>query len=375
MDNVEWVNDLRLKASYGTTGNSEIGNYAALGLIASDNSYNYNGGSGWIVGTVGNNALTWETQKNLTVGVATRLFDRVDFSLDYYHKLTVDMLMDIPLSYTTGHGSGMGNVGSLLNTGVEISAGVDIFNNNDFMWRIQGTFAYNKTEIRKLYNGLDELAMPDYGMKWEVGHDPYEYYLVEYAGVDPRDGEAMFYDLNGNKTKNLSTDYMQLCGLNMISPWTGGFGTTVSWKGLTLNADFSWIGERYLFNKERLFTENPANLSAINQTTTMLDMWMEPGQVTNVPKASVSRNYFGVTTYFYENAAFVRLKNLTLSYDLPSQLLKKTKVVKGAKIFFTGRNLLTFTGFSGLDPEVDSNGYLAQYPNPKQYSIGLEVKF
>lgn len=144
MDNVEWVNDLRLKASYGTTGNSEIGNYAALGLIASDNSYNYNGGSGWIVGTVGNNALTWETQKNLTVGVATRLFDRVDFSLDYYHKLTVDMLMDIPLSYTTGHGSGMGNVGSLLNTGVEISAGVDIFNNNDFMWRIQGTLRITK---------------------------------------------------------------------------------------------------------------------------------------------------------------------------------------------------------------------------------------
>ena len=375
LNDVEWINDLRLKGSYGTTGNSEIGNYASLGLIASSNKYNYNGNSGWIVGTVGNNSLTWETQKNLTIGVATRLFDRVDLNVDYYHKLTVDMLMDIPLSYTTGHGSGMGNVGSLLNTGVEITAGVDIFNTNDFAWRVQGTFAYNKTEIRKLYNGLDELAMPDYGMKWEVGHDPYEYYLVKYVGVDPRDGEAMFYDLDGNITKNLSTDYMQLSGLNMISPWTGGFGTTVSWKGLTLNADFSWIGERYLFNKERLFTENPANLSAINQTTTMLDMWMEPGQITNVPKASVSRNYFGVTTYFYENAAFVRLKNLTLSYDLPSQLLKKTKVVKGVKVFFTGRNLLTFTGFSGLDPEVDSNGYLAQYPNPKQYSIGLEVKF
>ena len=375
LNDVEWINDLRLKGSYGTTGNSEIGNYASLGLIASSNKYNYNGNSGWIVGTVGNNSLTWETQKNLTIGVATRLFDRVDLNVDYYHKLTVDMLMDIPLSYTTGHGSGMGNVGSLLNTGVEITAGVDIFNTNDFAWRVQGTFAYNKTEIRKLYNGLDELAMPDYGMKWEIGHDPYEYYLVKYVGVDPRDGEAMFYDLDGNITKNLSTDYMQLSGLNMISPWTGGFGTTVSWKGLTLNADFSWIGERYLFNKERLFTENPANLSAINQTTTMLDMWMEPGQITNVPKASVSRNYFGVTTYFYENAAFVRLKNLTLSYDLPSQLLKKTKVVKGVKVFFTGRNLLTFTGFSGLDPEVDSNGYLAQYPNPKQYSIGLEVKF
>lgn len=375
LNNVEWLNDLRLKFSYGTTGNSEIGNYASLGTVAANSSYNYNGKPGWIVGTVGNADLTWETQKNLTVGVATRVFDRANFSLDYYRKETVDMLMDIPLSYTTGHGSGMGNVGSLLNTGFEMTFDVDIFKNDQFRWNVYGTLAYNKTEITKLYNGLDELTMADYGMKWQVGHDPYEYYLVKFAGVDPRDGEAMYYDLNGNKTKEFSDSYMQLCGLNMISPWTGGFGTTLSWKGITLNADFSWIGERYLFNKERLFTENPANISAINQTTKMLDMWMEPGQITDVPKASVSRNYFGMTTYFYENAAFLRLKNLTISYDLPSSLLKKTKVVKGVRVFGTGRNLLTFTGFSGLDPEIDSNGYLAEYPNPKQFSIGLEVKF
>ena len=375
LQDVDWLNDLRLKVTYGTTGNSEIGNYASLGLIASGNNYGYNQSNGWIVGTVGNTDLTWETQKNLTVGVSTRVFDRVNFSLDYYRKMTVDMLMDIPMSYTTGHGSGMGNVGSLLNTGMELTFNVDIIRNNNLTWNAYANFAYNKTEIRKLYNGLDELTMADYGMKWQVGHDPYEYYLVKFAGVDPRDGEAMYYDLDGNKTKEFSQSYMQLSGLNMISPWTGGFGTTVSWKGLTLTADFSWIGKRYLFNKERLFAENPAMMSNVNQTTNMLDMWMEPGDVTNVPKASVSRDYFGVTTYFYENAAFVRLKNLTLSYDLPSSLLKKTKVVKGVRIFATGRNLLTFTKFSGLDPEIDSNGYLAEYPNPKQYTIGLEVKF
>lgn len=168
---------------------------------------------------------------------------------------------------------------------------------------------------------------------------------------------------------------MQLTGRTMVSPWAGGFGTSVSWKGLTVTADFSWIGERWMTDLDRLFTENPANISVLNQTVRMLDMWQKPGDVTNVPKASVARTYFGYTDYFQSNAAFVRLKNLTIAYDLPQQLLKKTKIVKGVKVFATGRNLLTFTNYTGLDPEVDSNGTRAEYPNPKQFTIGLEVKF
>ena len=371
-----WMDDLRLKVTYGTTGNSELdSNYAYMGSVASSSSYNYAGQSGWIVGTVGNEDLTWETQKNLTAGFSARLFDRLDLNFDYYRKTTVDMLLNVPMSWTTGHSSVMANVGSMRNQGFEASFAVDIFNNNRIKWNIYGNVAYNKTIITKLYNGLDELTFADYGMKWQVGHDPNELFLVKWAGVDPRDGEVMYYDLNGNKTKNYSQSYMQFSGKHMISPWNGGFGTTVSWKGLTVNADFSWIGERWMTDLDRLFAENPGNISGLNQTVRMLDMWMEPGDVTNVPKASVARTYFGYTDMYNSNAAFLRLKNLTVSYDLPQHLLKKTKVVKGVRVFATGRNILTFTNYTGLDPEVDSNGTRAEYPNPRQYTIGLEVKF
>ena len=375
LQDVEWMDDLRLKVTYGTTGNSEIGNYAYMGSVAASSSYNYNGQTGWIVGTVGNDDLTWETQKNLTAGFSTRLFNRLDVNFDYYRKETVDMLMQVPMSWTTGHNSVMANVGSLRNQGFEASFALDIINNNTVKWNLYGNVAYNKTVITKLYNGLDELTFPDYGMKWQVGHDPNEFYNVKFAGVDPRDGEAMYYDLNGNVTKEFSQSYMQLTGRTMVSPWAGGFGTSVSWKGLTVTADFSWIGERWMTDLDRLFTENPANISVLNQTVRMLDMWQKPGDVTNVPKASVARTYFGYTDYFQSNAAFVRLKNLTIAYDLPQNLLKKTKIVKGVKVFATGRNLLTFTDYTGLDPEVDSNGTRAEYPNPKQFTIGLEVKF
>ena len=376
LQDTDWMNDLRLKVTYGTTGNSELGsNYAYMGSVASSSDYNYNGQPGWIVGTVGNSDLTWETQKNLTAGFTTRLFDRLDVSFDYYRKTTVDMLMDVPMSWTTGHSTVAANVGSLRNQGFEASFGVDIFNNNRIKWNVYGNVAYNKTIITKLYNGLDELTMADYGMKWQVGHDPNEHYAVKFAGVDPRDGEAMYYDLNGNITKEYSQEYMQLIGKTMVSPWSGGFGTSVSWKGLTVNADFSWIGERWMKDLDRLFTENPANASSINMSANLLNMWQEPGDVTNVPKASVARDYFGYTDMYLSNAAFLRLKNLTVSYDLPQHLLKKTKIVKGVRVFATGRNLLTFTSYTGLDPEVDSNATRGAYPNPRQYTIGLEVKF
>ena len=375
LEGTTWLNDLRLKASYGTTGNSEIGNYAALGLVAGGSSYNYKDNSGWVIGTVGNNDLTWEQLQNLSVGVSARVFDRVDLSVEFYNKKTTNMLMDIPLSYTTGHSSGMGNVGELTNKGMDIDLRVDLLNTNDWRWNIYANFSYNTTEIDKLFNGIDELAFPESGLKYQIGHNPYEYYAVKMAGVDPRDGLPMYYDLNGNITKNFSMEYMQFVGKNMDANWSGGFGTTLSWKGLTLMADFSWVGERYIINNDRFFMEEPANMSVVNMDKKMLTMWQKPGDITNVPRYDVNRQNFLNTDYFLENAAFLRLKNLTISYDLPSSLLKKTKFFEGVRVFATGKNLITVTDFSGVDPEIDSNIAMGNYPNARQYSFGVEVKF
>ena len=375
LNDVEWLNDLRLKISYGTTGNSEIGNYASLGMVAGGGSYNYNNQSGWVIGTVGNSDLTWETLKNFSAGVSTKVFDRLDFSVEYYQKKTVDMLMNVPFSMTTGHSTGMGNVGTLLNTGVDLNMNLEVLNTNNLRWNVYANFNYNKTKIQSLFNGLDELAFPQYGLKYQVGHDPNEYFSVLCAGVDPRDGALMYYDLNGNKTKTFTMDNMQFTGKKMFAPCSGGFGTSVSWKGLSAMIDFSWIGERYLINNDRFFTENPTNSNMVNMNKRMLTMWQKPGDITDVPRYGVASENLLRTNYFLENAAFVRLKNVTISYELPKSILKKTKIVEGVRIFTTGRNLLTFTQFSGIDPEIDSNLALGDYPNSRQYTLGLEVKF
>ena len=136
LNDVEWLNDLRLKISYGTTGNSEIGNYASLGMVAGGGSYNYNNQSGWVIGTVGNSDLTWETLKNFSAGVSTKVFDRLDFSVEYYQKKTVDMLMNVPFSMTTGHSTGMGNVGTLLNTGVDLNMNLEVLNTHNRRWNV-----------------------------------------------------------------------------------------------------------------------------------------------------------------------------------------------------------------------------------------------
>ena len=373
LEDVEWLNDLRIKGSYGTTGNSEIGNYASLGTVAAGQNYGPN--SGWVIGTVGNADLTWEEQRNMTVGLGFRVFDRLDVNLDYYRKKTVNMLMDVPLSYTTAHASGMGNVGQLLNTGIELDLRLNVLNTRDWNWNIYANFSYNKMEIEALYNGLDELVLPNTGLKYQVGHDPFEYYTVKFAGVDSRDGLPMYYDLNGNKTKTFSNEYQQFTGLKRFAPWSGGFGTTVAWKGITLSADFSWIGERYIINNDRFFMEAPVNMSVVNMSKRMLNMWMEPGDVTDIPRADVTRDPLLSTDYFLENAAFLRLKNLTISYDLPQNWVKKTKILGGVRVFATGKNLFTVTDFSGVDPEVDSNVAMGNYPNSRQYTFGLEVKF
>ncbi len=373
MDGIDWLNDLRIKFSYGTTGNSSLpSNYLSLGTIAGDSKYNYGQLTGWAVGNVENKNLTWETIKNLNIGLSTRMFDRLELNVEYYQKKTVDMLMEVPYSYTTGHSLGWGNVGSMMNKGVDIEVKVDILDTNDFSWDVYANLNYNKAEILSLFNGQDEYVIPNTGLKYKVGHDPYEYYSVLWAGVDPRDGAAMWYDLNGNKTKTFSESNSQFTGLKQIAPCSGGFGTNFTWRGLSVAADFSWIGERYIMHNERFFTENPANGSTINLSKDMLTMWQKPGDVTNVPRKGIEPQF---DSKFYENAAFVRLKNLTISYTLPKSIMRKTKIMENLRIFATGRNLLTFTKYTGIDPEVDSNIGLANYPNPRQYTFGLEIKF
>ena len=370
MDAIDWLDDLSLRASYGTTGNSGIDNYAYFGLIGSGRKYNGDESLG--ISQASNYDLTWETVKATNIGVTFRVFDRLSMNVDYYNKKTEDMLLEIPYSYTTGFGSGWGNVGSMVNRGVDLDFKVDVINSNDFYWAIKANFNYNHNEITELFDGRDEFALPNYGLKYKIGHDCGELYQVRYAGVDSRDGKQMWYDKNGNLTKvyNEEEDAV-LIGKSVYAPYTGGFGTEFQWRGISVNADFTWAKDKYMINNDNYFLENANQGLSVNQTTKMLNIWTKPGDITDIPKLGEAIQF---DSHLVEDASFLRLKNVTIQYSLPSSLLKHTGF-KNVNIFAIGRNLLTWTKYRGYDPEPDINLVRFNYPNTRQFVFGAEITF
>ena len=372
MQSAEWLNELSLKASYGTTGNSAFSGdpyYPSLGLVEVGK---YQGGSAFGISSVQNDDLTWEKQKSLNIGISTRMFNRLDLSVDFYNKVTSDMLMTIPYSYTTGHGSGWGNIGSMYNRGFEVSVQYELFNTKDFYWSIAGNINYNKNQITELFGGRSEYVLPNTGIKYQVGESLGDFYYVRWVGVDPEDGQQIWLDDKGNETKEYSDNYAVFTGKNQYAPWSGGFNTRLSWKGFSVDANFSFMLGKYLINNDRYFVENPNFVGQFNQSVEMANMWTTPGQITDIPAANSTRQF---DTHLLENASFMRLKNLTISYSFPESLLSKVGFIKGVRIFGVGRNLWTVTQYKGADPEIDSNLQLGKYPNTRQFAVGAELTF
>jgi hypothetical protein len=240
-------------------------------------------------------------------------------------------------------------------------------------WGVKANFNYNKNEITELFNGLDEYVISNSGLKLQVGKPFGEFYLVERSHIDPRDGKQVWYDADGNLTKTYdATNNSVFTGKQRFAPWTGGFGTTFQWKGLSVSADFTWALGKYAMNNDLYFYENAAMGGTYNQSESMLNMWTSPGQVTDIPAAS---EQIQMDDHLLEDASFCRLKKLTIGYNLPETWFSNMQFVKGVNVYATGRNLLTFTKYTGFDPEPDSNVIQFNYPNTREYIIGCEITF
>lgn len=377
-----WLTDLQVKYSVGSTGNSEIGNYRSLGLTGKTQ---YNGDAGLVIAQPSNKELGWEKQIQSNVGLTARLFDRVNIDVNYYNRKTKNMLMSTPLAYTTGFSSMMLNVGQLTNNGVEVEVSYDAFRSRDAFVNVYANFAYNANKIDKLFNGQQSWDRPSYYLSYVVGKS-INYYMAEFAGVDKNDGLAMWYTKgnHGNgktvhefnpetMTKTYSNDLLQDVGKAYYPNMNGGFGFTASWKGLSLNADFAFVLNKYMLNIDYQFSTNNANAKqSFNQSRDMLKMWKKPGDITDIPSLA-TENVFD--TRVLQNASFLRLKNLTLSYSLPQQWMQATRFFDSVRIYATARNLFTATKYKGGDPEKDGNISLGFYPGTRQYMLGVEVSF
>ena len=374
------VNDLNLKVSYGTQGNASIGNYQHLGLISASSKYMDTESK--VLSQPSNPGLTWEQQALFTVGVNGRFFDMLDVNVEFYNRVTTDMLMDVPYNYTTGFSSLKANVGSLSNMGVDLMIGLDILRGRDYYLRASTTFNYNAEKVTGLFNGLDRWEMTGYGLAYVIGK-PVMFYAPIFAGIDPADGAPMWYLPGENvdeTTMNETTKVFDEAGLTQNTgkrytpPIYGGFSIGGGWRGISVQADFSYVLGKTLINNDAYFYGNPNAFAEQNYHKAVADFWTPENTDAQYP--DWSKGYImQFDTHMYENANFLRLKNLQVAYALPKKLLAGQNVLNGLKVTFTGRNLLTATKYSGIDPEVAGNLTLGRLGNSKQYLFGLELTF
>ena len=375
LENVSWLDNAQLLASIGTSGNSSIPDYDHLALVAGGPIYGLEGQvlPGLAPYSKGNEDLTWEKTTILNITMKLGFLNRFNLTAEFYNKYTSDMLMAVPVSVVGGYSTRWSNMGAMVNRGVDLDLNVNVLKFKDFLWTVSANASYNKNEIKELYEGRDEYELSTTGLFLKKGHSFGEFYTNRFAGVNPANGDALWYDKNGNLTNECLDEDKVLVGKSYIAPWQGGFGTSLSWKGFTVSTQFSWVADRWMMNNDRYFNESNGTFVNYNQSKKMLyDRWKKPGDVATVPRYGIAAQ---LDSRFLEDASFLRWKNLMVSYTLPANLLAPLKVVENIRVYAQGQNLLTFTKFQGMDPESSMNIYAAQYPMSRQFSIGLEIGF
>lgn len=370
------ISDLSFKVSYGTQGNSGIGDYNHRRYMSPSSAYG--GYTTWMVSNVGNPNLMWESQGTLNIAANIELWRKLSIGVEYYRRQTNDMLMTIPLAPSSGFSGRAGNVGGMRNSGIDISLNYDIYASKDWFVNFHATFNYNKNQLTDLWEpGLKYADIGNGLQAYSVG-DPFPTWAMqEWRGVDPESGMDLWTTADGGTTSNYNEAALVNLGTSPYAPYTGGFGVTAMWKGISLTADFSWVHGNYALNNTMYFVANPDMVisSQFNQCDMAWDYWQQEGDQARYPRLDSSEP-IRFDSRMLEKASFLRLKYVQLAYSLPSHIMEKTKFIKGLKVWVGGRNLWTVTGYNGLDPEAAESGVdVDTYPNTRQFTFGLEFKF
>ena len=357
MSRFEKINQLKVRASYGTTGNQD--GISDFGTFNGYSKTSYNGISGYYHSVLGNADLKWETSEQFDLGADLRMFDsRLNVSADFYIKNTRDLLMDKKISQTSGFSEIKTNAGSIRNTGIELSISGTPIRTADFEWNIGANITYNKNQITDLGTwGNEDNKFVNGDYLYEVGKPLGTWYMVEWAGVNPETGEVWFYDQKGGKTEDISQAPFVDKFKSSEVPVFGGFDTNLT----------------YIMNATRWYVDNH-NFNG-NKPAYMLNMWRKPGDITTVPRFDTQNNPSPWASQFLEDASFLRLKTLRLSWTPSHKLLEKQKLFQSISLFCQGENLFTVTGYSGMDPEVSGDTDYMSYPTPISVTFGVNINF
>ena len=383
MSGVSFVDDLKLKASYGVLGNAEIGNYRTQTTFGGATGQ-YLGGSTVTITQLGNDEITWEEEQAINIGLDYSLFNnRLFGTVDFWRTNNNELLYDVPFFQNAGVANNniTTNIGKLRNQGIDLEVGGIILDTDGFRWDSRFNVTFLENELVEL-TGEDTIFNGNVP-NLIVGQPISFFYLLDYAGVNPANGRAMIVDANGEYQYQGTFADASVRG-SAIPTSYGGWSNTFSYKGLALDIFFQYQFGNKAFNGD--LYNLLSGRSVGNQRVDIMNRWQQPGDVTNVPMVTPNGVINGVDQYygfvgtnrFLSDAGYIRLKTVTLSYDFPSKLLSSINL-RSARIFVQGVNLLTWTEYDGIDPEVvvNNNGTgvssYGAYPLGRQFSVGLNV--
>lgn len=368
----ERIKMLKLKASYGFTGNSRVDTSGADGTYVYGSSYSYAGSTGAVISSVPNPGLSWEKTRMVNAGVRIELRKIIDIELEYYNNVTSDMLSKIYVSRVLSSDRISSNIGRMRNSGIELNLSSTNFARKNFTWTTNFNIAHNSNKILELYNGVPT-SFGSYA--WMEGYDSQTWNLVRWAGVDPSDGSPMWYDKNGNITRTFSTAN-RVPYKSKTPLLSGGLVNNLNWKNWTLSFQINYlIGGYALPTYASIYFKDGYDIISANQAVEVYKYrWTMPGVPSKFPKVSQlsSKSAMNSTRFIYNRTNF-DLTNVALTYNIPDKVLTRLRL-KSASASMVIDNLYIFTP----DQKSGLNSYKTMmygYPRTRTLTLGVNIGF
>ena len=398
---------LKLRGGYGKTGNDNIPAFTYQDTFSLSGQYNKVKTA--ILERMANPSLGWEEAYMASLGVDAEIANNWNVTVDLYHTINSKILLESPMSPSTGFFAVMDNVGKVRNMGVELAADGNIIHNKNFTWSFGFNVGLNQNRVLELPEHQDiVMNRGDVNQIIREGQDIYSWYMPKWAGVDPQTGLPQFEqvtyktndqgevlrDKNNNPivdqvtiVNNINQATQQIVGV--ASPiFSGGFNTGATWKGITLSVNGNFVVGNQIYNKNREQMDADGAYTGLNQMSINNGLgwkrWKKEGDKATHPGLVAARSdgSNGTSSRYLEDGSFFRLRNVTLSYNLPESILKNIKM-EGARVYVSGDNLFTASRLSGMDPEIRLDGdtyhhaglYSSNYPGPLSVVLGIDIKF
>ena len=372
---------LKLKGSWGELGNAEIGNFASRQLYR-PNPYNLK--SGLTFSQPGNDNLTWEKSTQTDVGVEIGFLNKINLEVDYYQKDTDGLLFAVPLPISSGTDVINKNIGKIRSNGFEFTLNTKNIETENFSWNTNFNITTNDSKVKSLPNNNTDI-ITSYTIN-RVGENISSFYLVEYAGVDPANGDALFVkntvNADGTLDKSTTNEYSEAKRIIMGNPFPtlmSGLTNTIQYKGLDFTFTFQGEWGASIYNSAGQYQSTAADYFD-NQTADQLDRWQKPGDITNVPQARFGgSNGTQDSSRYLDKSDFIRLRNITVGFTLPKKTVNEIGM-SSLRLYVTAVNLLTFTNYNGTDPEArrDDTGIGEDFysaPPAKTIAMGVNINF